>query len=177
MIGNRTPRLLLLAVALGVTVSGVMLSVFYGQYRWLADQIVDASSAEYNELAEANFEQKSSSQLQLAANGFLDLPDDELASGVFFKLNTILLENRNLTGVRFVDDSGQAFDAGSFPQSPQFSDTTWLEQRLLIAHPVVVNDIEVGKLLGAFDIAELDAMTARFTEEITNTEIESLRIS
>ena len=50
MIGNRIPRLLLLAVALGIAVSGVMLSVFYGQYRWLADQIVDASSAEFNQL-------------------------------------------------------------------------------------------------------------------------------
>ncbi len=177
MIGNRTPRLLLLAVALGVMVSGVMLSVFYGQYRWLADQIVDASSAEYNELAAANFEQQASSQLQLAAKGFLDLSDGELAAGVFLKLNTILLENRNLTGVRFVDDSGQAFDAGSFPQSPQFSDIAWLKQRLLVAHPVIVNDIEVGRLIGAFDIAELEAMSTRFFDEITNTEIASRRIS
>ena len=88
MIGNRTPRLLLLAVALGVAVSGVMLSVFYGQYRWLADQIVDASSAEYNELAEANFEQQARSRLQIAANVFLDLSDGEQSSGIYLKLNT-----------------------------------------------------------------------------------------
>jgi len=177
MIGNRTPSLLLLAVALGVMVSGVMLSVFYGQYRWLADQIVDASSAEYNQLAASNFEQQANSQLQLAANDFLDISDGVPTPDIFLELNTILLENRNLTGVRFIDDSGQAFDAGSYPQSPPISDTTWLEQRLLIAHPIVVNDIAVGTLFGAFDIAELEAMSARFTDEITGTEIESRRIS
>ena len=177
MIGNRTPRLLLLAVALGVAVSGVMLSVFYGQYRWLADQIVDASSAEYNELAEANFEQQARSRLQIAANVFLDFSDGEQSSGIYLKLNTILLDNRNLTGVRFVDYSGQAFDAGSIPQSPQTMEAIWLEQRLLVAHQVTVNDVEIGKLIGAFDLAELDALSARFTDEISSTEIESRRIS
>ena len=45
MIGNKTPRPLLLTVAIGVAVFGVMSFVIYGQYRWLADQIVEASSA------------------------------------------------------------------------------------------------------------------------------------
>ncbi len=71
MIGNRTSRLLLIAVALGVAVTGVMLSVFYGQYRWLANQLVDASSTEYHLLAEDNFEQKAHADLHNAADGLL----------------------------------------------------------------------------------------------------------
>ena len=64
MIGNRIPRLLLISLALGVVVTGIMLSVFYGQYRWLANQIVDASSTEYSLRAKAGFEQQARSQLR-----------------------------------------------------------------------------------------------------------------
>lgn len=177
MIGNRTPRLLLLAVALGVAVFGVMLSVFYGQYRWLTEQIVDASSTEYNQLVETNFEQRARSELQVAADNLLAAAVEKQPRDIFLALNTILIENENLTGTRYVDSSGQAWESGSYPQSIVSTGTTWLERRLIIDHSVVVNDIEVGVLSAAFDLTELHAESARFTDEITNTEIESRRVS
>ena len=39
MIGSKIPRYLLLGLGLGVAVGVIMLSMFYGQYRWLADEI------------------------------------------------------------------------------------------------------------------------------------------
>jgi diguanylate cyclase (GGDEF)-like protein/PAS domain S-box-containing protein len=177
MIGNRTPRLLLLAVVLGIIVSGVMLSVFYGQYHWLAEQIVAASSAEYNLRAEASFEQQSHRQLQSAANSIREAVHGAQETDIFLALNTVLNENEVLTGVRYTNASNQIFDAGNIPQTADPEATTWLAQRLLITQPIVVDGIQLGALSGAFDLAELNAQAARFRVEITNTEVTSRQAS
>jgi diguanylate cyclase (GGDEF)-like protein/PAS domain S-box-containing protein len=177
MIGNRTPRLLILAVALGVTVSGVMLSVFYGQYQWLAEQIVDASSAEYNSRAEAAFEQQAHTQLLAAADRMHGAVSGAQVADIFLALNTVLIENENLTGVRYTNVTRQTFDAGSIPQTTSSDATIWLAQRLIITQPIIIADAEVGVLSGAFDLSELNADSARFTAEITNTEVASRQAS
>ncbi len=177
MIGNRTPRLLLLAVALGVTVSGVMLSVFYGQYHWLAEQIVDASSAEYNLQVEASFERQSHTQLQSAAESIRDVVTGARESDIFLALNTVLIENEILTGVRYTNAANQSFDAGNISQTTVPEASIWLARRLIITLPIVVDGAEIGVLSGAFDLSELNAQTDRFTAEITNTEITSRRAS
>ncbi len=177
MIGNRTPRLLILAVALGVTVSGVMLSVFYGQYHWLAEQIVAASSAEYSLRAEANFEQQAHTQLLAAADKMHDAVSEAQAADIFLALNTVLIENEILTGVRYTNLTNQTFEAGSIPQTTNPDATIWLAQRLMITQAIVIADVEVGVLAGAFDLSELNADAARFTAEITNTEVTSRQAS
>ena len=177
MIGNKTPRLLLLAVALGVAVSGVMLSVFYGQYHWLAEQIVEASSAEYNLRTEASFEQQSRTRLQGASESIREALNGTQESNVLLALNTILIENENLTGVGYTNATGQSFNVGSIPQPTGPEATIWLAQRLIISQPIVVDGIEVGVLSGAFDLSELNEQAAQFTAEITNTEVTSRQAS
>ncbi len=177
MIGNRTPRLLLLSVTLGVAIFGVMLSVFYGQYHWLADQIVDASSTKYNIRAEASFEQRAQTQLHIAADSLRDAVSSGQTADIFAALNTVLIANENLTGVRYIDASDQSFEAGSIPQLANPAQTTWLAHHLVIANPVVIDQVEVGILCGAFDLSELYAETEQFTEEITSTEIASRQVS
>ena len=65
MIGNRIPRFLLYATALGAAVAIVMLTLFYGQYRWLAAEIVAASYEEHRELLQASYEGGSNSAMQM----------------------------------------------------------------------------------------------------------------
>lgn len=177
MIGNRTSHWLLLAVVLGVTVAGVMLSVFYGQYHWLAEQIVEASSAEYNLRAEASFEQQSHTQLQSAADSIREAVHGAQESDIFLALNTALIENEILTGVRYTNATDQNFDAGNIPRTVDPEATIWLAQRLIITQPIVVDGTEIGVLSGAFDLSELNAQAARFTAEITNTEVTSRQAS
>ena len=58
MIGGRFPKYLALAVILGMAVSIIMLSMFYGQYRWLASEIVADSSAEHLTFLKQSFERR-----------------------------------------------------------------------------------------------------------------------
>ena len=53
MSGSRIPRIFLQAMMLGVIAAAVMLAMFYGQYRWMARQIVTAGSEEHRALVEA----------------------------------------------------------------------------------------------------------------------------
>jgi diguanylate cyclase (GGDEF)-like protein/PAS domain S-box-containing protein len=177
MIGKKTPRWLLLAVTLGIAVAGILLSVFYGQYRWLATQIVATSSAEYQELLEADFELTARLQLHTAADGMVDIAISDQSPDIVRALNTILVENKTLTGTRFISPSGKIYEAGTIPAISGHSDTTWFGQSLLIATPIVAADTEIGILAGAFDLANLRNESTRFATAMSNKQDEIRRVS
>ena len=54
MIGRVLPRYLILAATLTLVVVGLMLSLFYGQYRWLASDIVTRSVEEHDAILEGS---------------------------------------------------------------------------------------------------------------------------
>jgi diguanylate cyclase (GGDEF)-like protein/PAS domain S-box-containing protein len=177
MIGNRSPRILLLAAVIGIAIFGLMLAVFYGQYQWLADRIVESSSTEFTQLVEANFEQRARAELQLASNKVQDAVGSGQTGDVSLALNVIFTDSQNLAGIRFVDLSGQTFESGGFFEYADFGKSVWLERQLLVSQKVFVNDIEVGVLHGAFDLSEMRTDAARFADKITSSEIASRQVS
>ena len=166
-----------MSVALGVAVTCVLLSVFYVQYRWLADRIVSASSAEYVQLAESHFENTSRLRLDNAAALVLKASADKVVSDINLALDTILIDSEPLTGVMYVDPAGQIFKAGSYPDLPPKTEVTWLAEYLLITRTLSRDGNSIGTLSGAFDLSALYAESAQFTREITSTEVESRRVS
>jgi diguanylate cyclase (GGDEF)-like protein/PAS domain S-box-containing protein len=177
MIGNRTPRMLLLALALGVAVTGIMLSVFYGQYQWLAHRLVETSAVEFDLSVRSNFERSARAQLHAAAANLAERVASGSGQDVLPALNAVLIANDGLTGVRYIDPNGQAYVAGSVPNTLMDTSTLWLEERLLITFPVVLSKDKKGVLIGAYNLADLYADSARFSAELTSTEVESRRVS
>ena len=177
MIGKKTPHLLLLAVALGVIASGILLSVFDGQYRWLADEIVETGSSEFDQILESEFEVVAQAQLEVAAMGIQQAVKNGRANDIYRALNTALIENETLTGLRLVDASGQVHEVGSIPRSDDTLEPTWFEQRLVIGIPVIVDDTEAGQLSGAFDVGGLRASSRRFAAALRSKQMESRRVS
>ncbi|MEL7187612.1 MAG: EAL domain-containing protein, partial [Pseudomonadota bacterium] len=175
MFGNRTPRLLLLSIALGIAVAGIMLSVFYAQYRALATEIVDTGSAGHDRLLRESFERRARAQLHDAA--------DELATAIesgqeaSVALNAILRRNDDIVGLRYLRTDGTAVESGSFPVTAEPSETTWLEERLVIGYPVTTSASSLGALSGAFDLAEFHAASAEFANELLFTEVQSRQLS
>lgn len=175
MIGNRTPRLLLLAVALAIAVAGIMLSVFYGQYHWLANQITQTSSVEYHRLLQASFERRARAQMHSAADFLNTAAADGDHATLLATLNDILSGNDKLQGIRYTNASGLTYLTGNFPAQGNAGKTIWLTDRLIIAYPILVNDVEIGQMSGAFDFAELDIETRRFAAELAARQAESRR--
>ena len=177
MIGNRFPRFLLLVVALGVAVAAIMLSMFYGQYRWLADQIVTTSSERHYAFLQGSYERRARAQMHVIADALpITSATDDTADIEMF-LDQTLAANDNLAGIRFTDKDDRLWSSGSLPLVTDPLATTWLEDRLFISYPVERDGVEAGSVSGAFLLDELSAEQTAFGEQVSTREVESRRIS
>jgi len=176
MIGSRIPRFLLYATVLGTVAAVIMLSMFYGQYRWLANQIMSTSYEEHGTLLQARFERHALAELR-AISGTLpaDLATaDEEAVAV--TLNRALITDPELTGLQVTLSSGLTVSSGSYPRVDHGTSVTWLDDLLLQTTPVIRNELEVGRIAGAFDLASLHADLADFSTALRAKEGESRRL-
>ena len=113
MIGSRIPRQLFYAVTLGVIGAGIMLTLFFGQYRWLANELVSASYDEHRTLLEASFERRARAELHAIVDQLpRDLPRSspvELSGA----LNRAMIEHPSINGLRLTDTDGRSSTAGN----------------------------------------------------------------
>ncbi|MBT8111304.1 MAG: EAL domain-containing protein [Gammaproteobacteria bacterium] len=177
MIGSRFPRVWLFAVALGAIVTVVMLSMFYGQYRWLASQIVTTSTQQHYAFMQESFERRARSRIHEVSH---TLPvenvtgdTDELTS----LLGRALDVTDGLIGIRFTDSTGRTWESGNLPAIDDPAITTWMPEHLVIAYPVVRSGNDVGYLSGSFDLAELNAEYAAYSDLLSASELHSRQSS
>ena len=177
MIGSRIPRILVYAMALGVLGAGIMLSLFYGQYRWLANQLVSASYDEHRTLLEASFERRARAEL----HGVADLLPADLAASdtatLLGTLNRAMADHPALNGLGLADADGRSLVTGNLSPEFEVTKTTWQDQQLVLSYVVRRGDVEAGRLWGSFDLASLQAELDKFAAELHATEAESRRIS
>lgn len=176
MIGSRIPRFLLYATALGLIVAGIMLSMFYGQYRWLANQIVATSYDEHRTLLEASFERRMRAELHVIAESLPGDPGNN-QNAVIETLSRAIAADQELTGLQFASAAGETWKSGRYPQVEYTAEAAWLDDELLITYPVIRNGREIGHVSGSFDLAYLRSDLASFTEELKTKEYESRRAS
>ncbi len=174
MSGSKIPRFLFYATALAIAVAAIMLSLFYGQYHWLANQIVTTSYEEHRTLLEASYERRMRAQLHAMADS---LPEDPDSVQVGNALSRAMSANPNLNGIRYRDSTGRTWSSGNFPPGQSDADTVWLEQQLLMSYPVIREGREVGRMSAAFGLAPLQDELLGFTEVLYTKEGESRRVS
>ena len=176
MIGSRIPRFFFYATALGVVVAGIMLSMFYGQYRWLANQIVATSYEDHRTLLEASFERRMRAELHAIAN---ELPIDSSArpDAVRSVLSQAMSATPELNGIRYTSSADESWMNGSYPQVNYTAETIWRNEQVLITYPVIRDQKEIGHVSGAFSLANLQADLVNFSEQVQTKENESRRVS
>lgn len=154
-----------------------MLSMFYGQYRWLANEMVTTSSAEHNAFLQSSFERRIRAQLHTMSDliaAEFDASDSGLQAA---DLNQLLAENSSVTGLRLQLGDATAVQVGDVAITNSESDTVWLSDSLFMSYPVKKNDQQVGVLSGSFLLDELRAESASFENELVVTESENRRSS
>jgi diguanylate cyclase (GGDEF)-like protein/PAS domain S-box-containing protein len=177
MITSKFPRYLLVALLLGVAVSVIMLSMFYGQYRWLAGEIVATSSAEHDNFLAANLERRVQAEMRVVAD---ELAPDIAANdsdAVLHTLNRWIMSDRTLTGLRFTNLDSQILQSGILPDTELTGQATSFESDFVRTLPVFVERQKIGELTGAFQLQHLRAESAQFAAEVVATEVESRRVS
>ena len=177
MIASKLPRYLLFALVLGVGVTIIMLSMFYGQYRWLAGEIVARSSAEHDTILEANFERGMRTEMTVIADE-LALDVDVNDSGAVHQiLNRAMANDELIAGLRFTHSDSQILQSGDLPATALTGPANWTENELVLIVPVAANGVNIGELAGSFHLGQLRAESTQFAADVVATEVESRRIS
>ncbi len=177
MIGSKLPQNLLSGLALGVGVGAIMLALFYGQYHWLASELVSSSAAEHDIVLRASFERRMRAQL----HGMADRVAAEIEADNAKQLNVVLermvAQNDALAGLRVEVDGEQILRAGTFPKSGSNDAAVWSTDSLTMSYPVLQDEEAIGELHGVFLLDDLHAESTAFATDLANTEAHSKRTS
>ena len=154
-----------------------MLSLFYGQYWWLANQIESTSYEEHRGLLEASFERRSRADLHAVAHRLPDVLTDVDTRTIHQELNRALTVHRELVGIRLASAAGETWSSGNYPQDVIVTGTTWLEDQLLVTYAVSRDGRVIGELVGSFELDTLNSELAAFAARLEAREDESRRVS
>ena len=173
MIGSKIPRYLLFLLTLGTAVAAIMLSMFYGQYRWLANEITTASAAEHNTLLRESFERQARADLHVIADKLTSVDETSGDSSVLQILNRAIAENELIAGLRFVSSDSDVRQTGSIPAEQGPDSIVWLPDHLLMSYPVVRDDQALGVLSSSFELQSMHAESLAFSVELLAKESQS----
>ncbi len=171
MTGRILPRYLILASTLSLVVVGIMLSMFYGQYRWLAGGIVGASVDEHNASLVAGFERQARSDLRHVADQLAALPDPDDGAAIRAVIERAAASGSSLAGLRFQGNGGLRVEAGDIPpdavaaESPQ-----WRTDRLNLTYPLLQDGVAIGRLVASFELSDLHRESQAFEQGLLRQE-------
>ena len=136
---------------LGVIVAAAMLSMFYGQYRWLANEITTTSAAQHDAFLRANYERRVRAQMHSVADDIIAEQGKEDAASIVTLLNRAIAENETLAGLRYIGTDLGITRAGSLPDIEVSQPVIWLDENLVMTYPVTSEDEQLGVLIGSFE--------------------------
>jgi diguanylate cyclase (GGDEF)-like protein/PAS domain S-box-containing protein len=160
------PRYMLLASALAIVVVGVMLSMFYGQYRWLANSIVETGVRQHEASLSASFERRARGHLHRIADDVATLGDDPDAALLLDVLQTSILNNSNLIGIRYMADDGELVEQGQIDAPEVYHGTLWRPDNLFLTYPVKAGDETIGLLSSNFTLIDVQAESVSFRDSL-----------
>jgi len=164
------PRYTLLASGLAIAVIGVMLSMFYGQYRWLASSIVETGVRQHEASLSANFERRARSQLRRIADEIAAIEPAENPSLLPDVLQHSVADNDNLVGVLLELEDGSKLQFGLLEQDTVSPGTLWQPDNLYLSYTVSADGRALGRLVGNFTLTELSGGSALFRNSMLEQE-------
>lgn len=173
MSSNRLPRFLLLAAAIAAVVTAVMLSLFFLEYRWLADEITATSADAHDVFLAESFERRARADLHGLADDIIEAGPAADRAAISLLLEDALDDNPSLGGVVFERSDGLEISVGRVPEMPAEDGVRWRDNYLLIDYTVDGAGTEIGRLRGAFTLDELRMESALFAERLADEEAQS----
>ncbi len=169
MIGRVLSSYLILATALTLVVVGLMLSLFYGQYRWLASDIVTSSVQEHGAILQRSFEGRARSQLQRTADELAAVSEPGASASISRLLENALQENNDIIGMRYMRPGLPDVQAGDPPERTDDESKSFDADNLYLSQPVIQDGELIGQMAGNFTLAELHRESAEFQNKILAT--------
>ena len=177
MAGRILPRYLILALTLSLVVVGIMLSMFYGQFRWLAGGIVDVSVAEHNASLEASFERRARGTLHRIADELALAPDLADDVSVLAMVERAVRHSDDMVGLRFEGNEGTRIQSGEVADIGDPEGESWETNRLYLAYPVLRDEQQIGRLVSGFELSALRQESLAFEQRLLAEEAQYRRNS
>ena len=177
MSSNRLPRFLLFASTVAAVVTAVMLSLFFLEYRWLADEITATSADAHNDFLAESFERRARADLHGLADDIAEAGPGADRQALGLLLEDALDDNPSLAGLTLERMDGVVITAGRVPAMPAEGGVRWQNDQLLLDYDVGGANGEIGRLRGVFALDELRVESALFAERLEAQEAESRRQS
>lgn len=176
MIAGKIPRYLVLVLTLGAFLAVVMLSMVFGEYRWLANEIETTSVAEHGQLRKTAFERRARVQLRALADDLAARNGTDSQTIADF-LDRAEAGNDILAGLEFAGDEAGTIRTGALPAVTGPGPDIWLQDRLVVSAPVIRDGERFGVLTGSFDTAMLRDESREFAAALSTKEWQSRRLS
>ena len=177
MTGRVLPRYVILVSTLTLVVFGIMLSIFYGQYRGLASGIVSSSVEQHEISLSGSFERRARGELHRIADSLAAVDADDHGTQVLV-LSRAIAGSTDLVGLRFVQSGGTNVQSGAAVEDPGAQRQIWYPDYLTMTYPVRRNDVELGTLISGYSLItlaqELRAFEERLIEQGTQLRQDSL---
>ena len=177
MTGKVLPRYVFLVSTLTLVVIGIMLSIFYGQYRRLASDIVSSSVGQHDISLSANFEQRARDELHRITDSLAATEADDDGTKLLL-LSGAIADSADLVGLRYQQTDGKIVQSGEAVEDPGAVRHFRRPDNLYVTYPVVRDDVEVGTLIGGYSLTtvsqELQAFERRLVEQGTQRQQDSL---
>ena len=177
MIGSKFPRYILFILTFGVAIAAIMLTLFFGQYRWLAEEITTTSSAEHDEFLRASYERRARSQMHAIADDLEAALAAAEPENVPLIMDRAIADSPTLEGLRFDGAGAGTWESGDMPEIDASEPLDWLPDNLVMSYTVSREGRDIGRLTGSFELDRLRAESQAFANELTQAELESRRLS
>jgi diguanylate cyclase (GGDEF)-like protein/PAS domain S-box-containing protein len=176
MAGKILPKYLILMSTLALVGTAIMLSIFYGQYRWLTADIVASSVEHHEESLAASFERRAQARLDDVADNIsiLENRDDVSVRRI---LESAISEYVDVVGLRFTRPNGSTLISGAIAETPLDGYVLWSNQQLYMRYPVLQDGAEIGQLSSSFSTDILIAESEAFEEQLVELGTQSKNVS
>jgi diguanylate cyclase (GGDEF)-like protein/PAS domain S-box-containing protein len=173
MPGSKFPRYLVYVLALGIAVGAIMLSMFYGQYRWLATGMVEDSAADHEAYLRISLEGRGRERLHTLVEDLTPVLADDNSRTILRALARQIAADPLLAGIRFSDDEGNSLQAGNVPTQGTSPDTIWTTSSMVLSAELA----DGGTLTAAWQLDDLNIAVSTFRDHLRDREAERRRIS
>ncbi|MDH5501234.1 MAG: diguanylate cyclase, partial [Gammaproteobacteria bacterium] len=166
---TRPPRYVVLSAALAVVVIASLSTVFYVQYRGLANSIVSLGVDQHEASVLAEFESRAARYVdQLAEQiAMTDEAPDALLPSIMASERSV--ENK-LVALRMEKLGDSSAQIGIIPADLTESATNWRPNQLYVSRAVVRDGQPVGRLTAAFELRNVRNAMDTYRAELVSTE-------
>ncbi len=176
MAGRILSRYIVLVSIIALIGIGVILALFYGQYRWMTSGIVFSSVEQHGESLAASFERRARGQLYRLAVSISE-GSVQSANAALPLLDAAIVDSETLIGLSYSHEDGSTIESGLAGNESFNENILWTPERLHMKFPVIRGDNNVGSLTGSFDLATLISESEAFEELLVELGAQSRQTS